>query len=198
MKRIVNWALACALLCTGAASAQEGVSDKDRPSLSASRTLTVGATVTAIDHETRDVTLQTPDGEEFSFVASPEVRNLAQVEVGDLVLAQLHEEVSIDVYANPEGLEPGAGELMETARAEAGAMPGGAISDTLILTAVVEEIDLERNTFKLRGPEGNVREFAARDPENLRRAEVGDLVVITVTQSVGIMVERPPEESTGG
>ena len=55
------------------------------------------------------------------------------------------------------------------ARAEAGAMPGGAISDTLILTAVVEEIDLERNTFKLRGPEGNVREFAARDPENLRR-----------------------------
>ena len=44
-----------------------------------------------------------------------EVRNLAQVEVGDLVLAQLHEEVSIDVYANPEGLEP----------VRQGGLPGG-------------------------------------------------------------------------
>jgi Cu/Ag efflux protein CusF len=198
MNGVVKSALACALLFTAAASAQESVSAADRPSLSASRTMTVGATVKEIDHETRAVTLETPDGEELSFTASPEVRNLAQVEVGDLVLSQLHEEVSIEVFPNPEGLEPGSGEFLEAARAEAGEMPGGLVSDTFVLTAVVEEINLEQNTFKLRGPEGNVREFAARDPENLKRAEVGDLVVITVTQAVGILVERPPGETAGG
>jgi hypothetical protein len=56
---------------------------------------------------------------------------------------------------------------------------------------VVEEFDLEANTFKLRGPEGNVREFAARNPENLEKADVGDLVVITVTTAFGILVEHP-------
>ncbi len=184
--------IACAIaLCALNAWAGEHEASADKPSISASRTITVGAEVTAIDHETRQVTLTGGDGESFSFTASEHVRNLSQVEVGDLVLAEVHEEITISVHAGVEGYEPSAGELMATGRAEEGAMPGGAAMDTLVITAVVEEINLENNTFKLRGPEGNVREFVARNPENLRRSEVGDLVVITITQAVGIMVERP-------
>jgi hypothetical protein len=164
---------------------------QDKPSVSASRTVTMSATVTEIDHDTRMVTLQGPEGESVSFTASPDVRNLAQVEVGDIVLAQMHEEVTIEVVANPESIEPGTGEFVAEARAEMGELPGGGVLDTVVITAVVEEINLETNSFKLRGPEGNVREFAARDPENLKRAEVGDLVVITITQAMGIMVEQP-------
>lgn len=187
-------ALAATLLCTPLALADGHESGGDKPSISASRTLTLGATVEAIDHETREVTLKGPSGETVTTTASPDVRNLAQVEVGDQVLAEIYEEVTIDVFANPDGIEPGAGEFAAAARAEEGAMPGGAVTDTVVITAVVEEINLEANTFKLRGPEGNIREFAARNPDNLRRAEVGDLVVITITQAMGIMVERPAGE----
>ena len=127
----------------------------------------------------------------MSFTASDDVRNLAQVEVGDKVFAELYEEVAIEVFDNPEGIEPGAGEFSAEGRAELGEKPGGGVMDTLVITAVVEAIDLENNTFRLRGPQGNIREFTARDPENLRRANVGDLVVITITQAVGIMVENP-------
>jgi hypothetical protein len=56
------------------------------------------------------------------------------------------------------------------------------------------DINLETNTFKLEGPDGTVEEFAARDPENLRRAEVGDLVVTTVTEAVAISVEPGPAD----
>lgn len=164
---------------------------QDKPSISATRTVTMSATVTAIDHETRAVTLQGEQGDSVSFTASEAVRNLAQVQSGDMVLVELFEEVDISVFANPEGIEPGAGEFVAEARAELGEMPAGGVVDTVVITAIVEEINLETNTFKLRGPEGNVKEFAARDPENLKRAEVGDLVVITITQAVGIMVEQP-------
>ncbi len=185
------------ILITALLSAQlafaDGHADKDKPSLSASRTMTMGATVEAINHETREVTLKGAEGDMVTITASPDVRNLAQVEAGDLVLAEIHEEVTIEVFANPEGVQPGAGEVAAAARAELGEMPGGAVMDTVVITAVVEEINLEANTFKLRGPEGNVKEFAARDPENLKRADVGDLVVITVTQAMGIIVERPAE-----
>ena len=62
--------------------------------------------------------------------------------------------------------------------------------DATLVTATVEEINLEKNTFKLKGPDGKVSEYVARNPHNLKLAAVGDLVVISVTQAVAITVER--------
>ena len=45
----------------------------------------VTATVAKIDHATREVTLKADDGQEYSFVASEDVQNLPQVQVGDVV-----------------------------------------------------------------------------------------------------------------
>ena len=185
-----------ALLTLAAAPAvmADGHEKMEKPAMAASRTMTMSATVEAINQETREVTLKGSSGEVVTITASPDVRNLAQVEAGDRVLAEVYEEVTIEVMANSEGMEPGVGELGATARAEEGQRPGGALMDTLVITAVVEEINLENNTYKLRGPQGNIREFVARDPENLKKADVGDLVVITITQAMGVLVEQPSSE----
>jgi hypothetical protein len=37
-----------------------------------------------------------------------------------------------------------------------------------------------------------VNEYVARNPENLKRAEVGDLVIITVTEAIAMTVEVGP------
>ena len=73
-------------------------------------------------------------------------------------------------------------------------MPGVAAMDATVITATVEEINLEKNTFKLKGPDGTINEYAARNPENLRRSKVGDLVVITATTAVAITVEEKHAE----
>lgn len=174
-----------------ASASAEAVMDK--PSFSASQSMTVSAVVTAIDHETRVVTVRKPDGEELTFTASEEVRNLPQVQVGDVLVAEYVESVSIEVMAD-DGLGTDAAEAVAMGRAEEGAMPGFAAMDSQIVIAKVEEINLELNTFKLKGPDGVVEEFVARNPDNLRRAEVGDLVVITTTEAVAITVERQPAE----
>lgn len=165
-----------------------------RPSMSGSRTVTLEAEVTAIDHETREVTLTGEAGESISFVASEDVRNLDQVDVGDVVVAQLYEEIFIKVFANPDGIEPGYGDMMAAGVAEEGEAPGALEVDTTVITAVVEDIDLEAGTYSLRGPEGNVGTFEADNPANLERAEVGDLVVMTVIIAAGILVESPDSE----
>jgi hypothetical protein len=132
-----------------------------------------------------------PDGEAVTFTASDEARNLDQVEVGDVLIAEYVESVSIDVIAN-EGMEAGAAEVAAVARTEKGEMPGLAAMGSTVVTATVEEINLELNTFKLKGPDGTINEYAARNPENLKRAAVGDLVVITVTEALAITVEEQP------
>ena len=191
MKLIKLAALVTLSSLLSVAWAQEA--EMERPSMSTSRSMTVSAVVEAIDHETRVVTVRKADGEEITFTASEEARNLDQVTVGDVLLAVYVETLSIEVLAN-DGMEPEAVAGAAMARTKEGEMPGLAAMEQAVITAVVEEINLENNTFKLREPDGSVNEYVARVPENLRRAKVGDLVVITVTNAVAIVVEEQPAE----
>jgi hypothetical protein len=93
-----------------------------------------------------------------------------------------------------EGFEPEAIEATAMARTEKGEMPGVAAMAANVVISTVEEINLEANTFKLKGPDGEVTEYVARNPDNLRRSAVGDLVVITVTEAIAITVEKQAVE----
>ena len=183
------------MLAAAACAAEEAEEGEtmDRPSFHASQTVMVSAVVEAIDHETRIVTVRKADGEAITFTASDEARNLDQVDVGDLLMAEYEETVSIEVMAN-DGMEPEAAEIEAMARTDEGEMPGFAAMEATVVTATVEEINLEANTFKLKGPSGVITEYAARDPENLKRSKVGDLVVMTVTSAIAIVVEEQAAE----
>jgi len=165
----------------------------EKPSFSASQTMIVSAVVEAIDHETRVVTVRKPDGESITFTASDEARNLDQVKVGDALIATYKETVSVVVMAN-ERIEADEATASAMARSDEGEMPGFAAMEASVTTATVEEINLELNTFKLKWPNGAVNEYAARNPENLKRAAVGDLVVISVTEAIALTVESQPTE----
>jgi len=165
----------------------------EKPAFSASQTMIVSAVVEAINHETRVVTVRKPDGEAITFTASDEARNLDQVKVGDMLIATYKETVSVAVVAN-ERIEADEATASAMARSDEGEMPGFAAMEASVTTATVEEINLELNTFKLKWPNGAVNEYAARNPENLKRAEVGDLVVISVTEAIALTVESQPAE----
>jgi len=193
MKNILLPLITAFLFVSTASFAGEDDAMLDRPSFSASQTVTTSAVVTAINKETRVVTLQQNDGEEITFTAGAEVRNLDQVSVGDILIAEYVETISIEVMAN-EGMEAAADGAAAMARAEEGEMPGFAAMDATVVTATVEEINLEKNTFKLKEVDGTINEYAARNPDNLRRAKVGDLVVTTVSTAVAIAVEKQAAE----
>ena len=166
---------------------------QEKPSMYSSESITVTAVVEAINHETREVTLRKNNGEMITFTAGEDARNLPQVSVGDIVNANLTQSVSIEVMED-DGKGPRVAELGAMDRTDEGKMPGGAVLSATVVVASVEDINIEANTFKLLGPDGNVNEYTARNPENLKRASVGDLVVITVAESMAISVEKVPAQ----
>lgn len=192
MNKIKYLPISLALVAMSAWAGEEAA-EMERPSLYASQTAIVSAVVTAIDHETRVVTVQKDNGESITFTASEEARNLPQVQVGDMLMAEYEETLSIEVMAN-EGLEPAVATADAMARTDEGQMPGGAMMEATVITAVVEDINIEANTFKLRYADDSVKEYTARNPDNLVRSKVGDLVVITATQAVAIVVEEQAAE----
>jgi len=191
--RLLTLSLFAGLSLTAASLFAQEAASVEKPSFSASQTVQMTATVTAIDMATRSVTLQGEDGETETIVVGEEARNLGQVKPGDVLTVEFVRELDVQVYAD-DGSELGSGAVEAAARAEEGEMPGGVMVQSEVITARVAEINIENNTFKLQWPDESVEEFVARNPDNLKRAEVGDIVMITVTQAVGIIVERPDSE----
>jgi len=167
--------------------AKEAAAQQEKPAMKQEALITLEATVTAINQETREVTLQNSEGESITFIASDEVRNLAQVEVGDKLKVEYLEAIEIRVLA-PGEAEVGAQQIVTGGRAELGEKPaGGAISETTIV-AVIEAIDKENQTATLKGPEGNSKVVKVRNPENLEKVAIGDKVIITYTEAMAVKV----------
>lgn len=186
--------LTTAIALLGSQAFAQGDASADfKPSFSASQSVTATARVEALNQETREVTLLLEDGSLFTSQVSDEARNLDQVSVGDIVYAHYTESISIRVVEN-DGAEPETVVQEELARTGEGKMPGVAATESAVTTAIVEEINIEERTFKLREPDGEVRQYRALNPENLRRANVGDKVITTVTTSVVITVDKQPPE----
>ena len=185
-KRIVT-ALSLLLL---SAVAFAGEAPVEKPSFSATQTITLTAEVMAVDRENMTVTLQGPEGNQRTIAVGEQARRLDEVEVGDTVMVEYLQNFSIDVVA-AEGAEPGSGTMTAVARAPESEQPGMIAAGTEIAMAKVHEINIEQNTFKLDwGEEGGIKEYTARDPENLKRAEVGDMVVITYTEALALQLEE--------
>lgn len=147
------------------------------------------AIVTAIDQKTRMVTLKGPKGNEVTFKAGEEVRNLAQVKVGDEVKFAYYESVAVRVLKKDEAAPP-ASETAAVARAKPGEKPAGVAGVETTVVATIEAIDKKAKTATLKGENGKSVTVTPRDPKNLDKVKVGDRIVITYTEAIAISVEK--------
>jgi hypothetical protein len=152
----------------------------------------VTATVTKVDQKTREVTLKGEDGQEYSFVASEDVKNLAQVQVGDVVNATYAEALVYEVKKGGQAVD--AATTMAGGRAEPGEKPSGAIARQTSVTVSIVAIDPAVPSVTFKGPKGNTRTIKVMHPEKLQGVSVGDTVEITYTEAVAIEVEAAPKK----
>lgn len=162
-----------------------------KPYLSATVAMSATSSVEAIDHKTRVVTLRGEDGSKTTFTVSEDAQNLDQVAVGDIVTAEYVQDFTMQLLDAGQ-VEPGAAEMTAIARAEKGEKPGMVTIETEVEVTTVEAIDIEANTFKLKWADGSVKEYTARNPDNLKAASVGDVLVITYSQGLAISVDKAP------
>lgn len=180
--------LMLAAVPVGAEEAAEG-----KPYLSSTISVSSTSKVEAIDHKTRVVTLRDDDGDSVTFTVSEDAKNLDQVNVGDIVTADYVQEFTMQLMS-ADNARPGSAGLEAVARAEKGEQPGLVAIETEVEVTTVEDVNIENNTFKLKWADGSVKEYIARNPENLKRAEVGDVLIITYSQALAISVDKAPAE----
>jgi hypothetical protein len=143
-----------------------------------------------IDAATRTVTLKNQDGES-TIVAGPEVKNFAEIKVGDRfdVVYELAVAVELVKVKNPS--VTGEQVTTTTATAPQGDKPGMITTNTITATANVEAIDATKNIVSLKGPQGNIFKVKVQNPDLMKDIAVNDQVKVVYTEAIAAVVSAP-------
>jgi hypothetical protein len=189
MKKFGYWVVAAGVagvlgLATGAPAQAQSSAPKGEVVAS---TVDVTATVVKIDQKTRMVTLKAQDGEEYTFVASDDVQNLAQVKKVDLVTATYTEALAYEVK---KGGKTGVSGTDMAATAPAGSKPAGAVAESTTVTVKIAAINPKTPSVTFLLPDGTKQKVKVQDPTKLQGVSVGDTVQITYVEAVGLKVTK--------
>jgi hypothetical protein len=152
---------------------------------------TISATVTAVDVQKRLVTLKGPEGKTATIEVRPDVRNLAQVKVGDQLVVRYYE--SIGAAMKPKGSPATPPDsAAAAARAAPGEMPAAAVGQVSTTTITIMAFDKKSNMLTFSGADGLVRAAHIKDPKGQQFAgtlKQGDQVDLTYTEALAVSVE---------
>jgi hypothetical protein len=195
--RLSRWAsITAAVTLTVAASlasAQQPASTpKPAPaaqqrSVSAENLVLLTAKITAIDATKRLVTLKTAAGREETVEAGADVRNFAQLKVGDDVDIRYYQSLAAALAPATAGNEATVG----AARAPAGASPAGGAGVQVTAVVTVNSVDAAKGFVSFTGPEGKKRETTAQTDAGKKFVaglKPGDRVQITYTEALAVSV----------
>jgi hypothetical protein len=151
--------------------------------------ITLTNTVVAIDAPQRTIELKHADGKTTRYKCGPQVANFAQIKVGDQVKATVVDEMAL--FLKPASQTQSIAATGAVVGARLGAKPGVVSLDTLNFTATVLAIDPWRHQVTLQTADGRTKPVQVGEFVNLADFNVGDHVVVRLTQALAVLVEKP-------
>lgn len=164
--------------------------EKEKGAVAVADAIELQGTVTALDKNTRAVTIQGATGKVMTVTAGPQIKNFNKIKVGDLVTLS---------YVAALGLElkKGGGRLRErieseqSTAAKPGEKPSGSMSRTVKIIADVTAVDAGAGTITLRGPQRSV-DLVVKDKELLKDVRVGDQIFATYEELTVLSITPTP------
>jgi hypothetical protein len=144
-------------------------------------TVTVSATVEAIETATRTVTLKGSKGNYVDVVAPPSVTKFSEIKVGDTITAKYYDNVVVRL--KPAG-EKSVDSTANAVTKAGGAKPGVTGADQRIITATITAIDPTVPSITFSGPNNWTYSSRVEDKKALATVKVGDKVDITWTAAM--------------
>ncbi len=148
-------------------------------------------TITALDTESREVTVIGQEGNIVTLIAGDEVERFNELEIGDLIKLEYW------IYMMAEFRNPTKEELAEplVIIAEAGKVdldlpPGAAIGALVKAVVTVEVINRPFMDVVVQGPQGNFMTIPVEDPSLIEMLNVGKVVILTYAEAMALYIEK--------
>ncbi len=185
-----------------AASFNAAAADKPAPpKVAAASVVTMTATVQDIDVASRFVTLKDEDGKLRTVQVGEQVKNLAQVKVGDVVVARYVRAVALELKKGGSGVRS-ASEKEGLATAKPGEKPAGVAAEQTTVVATVEKVEHQEAPGDRQG---TARQHGGRRGQGPEETETGqgrrrgrDYLHRSSRHLRGITEEMSPGRAGGG
>ena len=148
-------------------------------------------TITALDSDSREVTVVGQEGNIVTLTAGEEVERFNEFEVGDLIKLEYW------TYMMAEFRNPSPEEILEplVVIAEAGKVdldmpPGAAIGALVKAVVTVEVINRPYMDVVVKGPQGNFVTIPVEDPTLIQTLNVGKVVILTYGEAMALYIEK--------
>lgn len=155
--------------------------------------ITLEAEVTAIDYDTRQVSMRGPQGNIVTITAGEHVERLTDIIVGDSIVttyvAALEGELrepTEEELANPWEVIEGSGIAAENAA------PGAIAGRQIRAVCTLEGMNRLLGTITVKDPRGKYHVIADVEPEKMEGVVLGATLVLVYTEAVAITLEEKP------
>lgn len=155
-------------------------------------TVKVTASVVALDKATRAVTLKTASGKMLDVVAGEEVKNFDQIKVGDQLVVQYVQALTLEVRKG--GGVRSMTQDSDMVKAKPGEKPGVAGAREVTIIADVIAVDPKAMTITVRGPKRNVIDLKVQNPDHFKVVKKGDQIEAVYVEALAISVEPAPKK----
>ena len=153
--------------------------------------ITINATVEAIQHTNRTLTLKGPEGNLVEVTVPPDVKRFDTIKVGDVISAKYYENVVLRVKAPGE---PAVDTLTGGVTPGKGMKAGATAAAQRTITATITAIDPKVPSISLAGPNNWKYSSRVADKEALAKVKVGDRLDVTWTSAVLVSATDAPKK----
>lgn len=151
----------------------------------------VRGTVTAVNPETREITLMSPDGGLMTITAGEEVERFNEIAVDDVI------EFDYYTYIKAEFREPTEEEkaepvqmLVEAGKATEEVAPAGAVGAVVKAVVTIEALNRPLMLATVSGPNGNYVSIPMEDAEFMTKLRIGQVFILTYAEAMAVSLEK--------
>jgi hypothetical protein len=164
---------------------------KETPTAQRAMILEIDAQITAIDVETRQVSLTGPRGETVTLTAGPDVVRFKELAIGDTVTATYLTSIAAELRepTEEEKMAPFV-EITDKVRAESYELPGGAVARIIRAVCTIEGMNRITRTVTILDSRNRIHVIGDVQPESFTMISLGQKVIITYTEAVALTLEK--------
>lgn len=153
--------------------------------------VTTEGVVTAIDKETRAITLKGPDGELVTVTAGEEIKRFNEIEVGDAIVFEYYTGIKAEFRAPTEAeLADPIVVLAAGGKATDKADPAAAVGAMIKAVVTIEILNRPEMLATVKGPRGNYLTIEMEDEALMQRLNIGQQVILTYAEAMAISLTK--------
>lgn len=151
----------------------------------------VKGTVTAIDSESREITLMGTEGDLVTVVASDTVERFDEIEVNDIISFDYWTYMKAEFRApTAEELEEPIVVLEEGIKATEDMDPGAVVGAVVKGVVSIEALNRPYMRATVKGPRGNFLTIPVEDEELLTKLRIGQVLILTYAEAIAVRLDK--------